>query len=80
MPAGEAPIAGVDRDSLVQGLRARGHRQVIPLDGPEQLAGIVKRLAQPRRLSWSASAPATSRNGPMRCRASLQRAWRERIA
>ena len=25
--------------SLVQGLRARGHRQVIPLDGPEQLAG-----------------------------------------
>ena len=27
-PAGEAPIAGADRDSLVQGLRAHGHRQV----------------------------------------------------
>ena len=27
--AGEAPIAGVDRDALVQGLRAHGHRQVI---------------------------------------------------
>src|SRR5204862_3583827 len=24
-PAGEAPIPGADRDSLVQGLRARGH-------------------------------------------------------
>ncbi len=46
-PAGEAPIPGVDRDSLVQGLRAHGHRQVIPLDGPQDLARIVKRLAQP---------------------------------
>jgi UDP-N-acetylmuramate--alanine ligase len=44
--AGEAPIAGVDRDALVQGLRAHGHRQVIPLDGPEQLARTVKRLAR----------------------------------
>jgi UDP-N-acetylmuramate--alanine ligase len=46
-PAGEAPIAGADRDSLVQGMRARGHRHVIPLDGPEQLAGIVRKLARP---------------------------------
>jgi UDP-N-acetylmuramate--alanine ligase len=45
--AGEAPIEGVDRDALVQGLRARGHRQVIPLDDARQLAGIVRRLAQP---------------------------------
>src|SRR5437588_489224 len=33
-PAGEAPIVGADRDSLVQGLRAHRHRQAIPLDGP----------------------------------------------
>jgi UDP-N-acetylmuramate--alanine ligase len=46
-PAGEAPIAGADRDSLVQGLRAHGHRQVIPLDGPQDLARLIKRLAQP---------------------------------
>jgi UDP-N-acetylmuramate--alanine ligase len=46
-PAGEAPIPGVDRDALVQGLRARGHRQVIPLDGPQQLASIVKGMAKP---------------------------------
>jgi UDP-N-acetylmuramate--alanine ligase len=46
-PAGEQPIEGADRDSLVAALRARGHRQVIPLDGPEQLAGLVRGLAKP---------------------------------
>ena len=45
--AGETPIVGADRDSLVQGLRARGHRQVIALDGPQQIARLVKELAQP---------------------------------
>src|SRR6266508_2075915 len=45
--AGEPPIAGADRDSLVQGLRAHGHRQVIALDGAGDLARVVKRLAQP---------------------------------
>ena len=45
-PAGEAPIEGADRDSLVAALRARGHRQVIALEGPEKLAGIVKGLAK----------------------------------
>jgi UDP-N-acetylmuramate--alanine ligase len=45
--AGEQPIEGVDRDALVQGLRAHGHRQAIPLEGPEQLAGIIKDLAKP---------------------------------
>ncbi len=46
-PAGEQPIAGADRDALVQGMRARGHRQVIPLDGPQDIAAIVRRLARP---------------------------------
>jgi UDP-N-acetylmuramate--alanine ligase len=46
-PAGEAPIAGADRDSLVQGLRAHGHRQAIPLEAPEKLAGLIKGLAKP---------------------------------
>ncbi len=45
--AGEAPIEGVDRDHLVTAVRARGHRQVIPLPGQPQLAGIVKGLAKP---------------------------------
>ena len=46
-PAGEAPVAGADRDALVAGLRAHGHRQIIALEGPEQLAGIIKGLAKP---------------------------------
>jgi UDP-N-acetylmuramate--alanine ligase len=46
-PAGEAPIAGADRDSLVQGLRTHGHRRVIALDGPEQLAALVAEMAEP---------------------------------
>src|SRR5918912_755859 len=46
-PAGEAPIPGIDRDALVQGLRARGHRQVIPLDAPRQLAELVRGLVAP---------------------------------
>jgi len=45
-PAGEAPIAGADRDGLVQGLRARGHRQVIALEGPADIAPQVRRLAR----------------------------------
>jgi UDP-N-acetylmuramate--alanine ligase len=46
-PAGEAPIAGADRDSLVAGIRARGHRHVVGLDGPQQLASLVKNIARP---------------------------------
>jgi UDP-N-acetylmuramate--alanine ligase len=45
-PAGEAPIEGIDRDHLVAALRARGHRQVIALPGPGELAGIVKGMAR----------------------------------
>ncbi|MFG1236433.1 UDP-N-acetylmuramate--L-alanine ligase [Xanthobacter autotrophicus DSM 597] len=45
--AGEAPIPGADRDHLVQGLIAHGHRSVTALEGPEQLAGIVAGLAKP---------------------------------
>lgn len=45
-PAGEAPIPGIDRDALVAGMRSRGHRDVSPLDGPEQLAGKVAALAK----------------------------------
>jgi UDP-N-acetylmuramate--alanine ligase len=46
-PAGEAPIPGVDREALVQGLRAHGHRHALPLAGPEHLAGLIKQLASP---------------------------------
>ena len=45
--AGEAPIDGVDKDALVEGLRARGHRSVVPLPGPEHLAEMVHAIAKP---------------------------------
>jgi UDP-N-acetylmuramate--alanine ligase len=45
-PAGETPIPGVDRDALVAGLRARGHRDVDALDGPAQLAGKIAAVAK----------------------------------
>jgi UDP-N-acetylmuramate--alanine ligase len=45
--AGEPPIPGMDRDALVQGLRTRGHRHVIALESPEELASLVAGMARP---------------------------------
>jgi UDP-N-acetylmuramate--alanine ligase len=45
--AGEPPLPGIDRDALVEGLRARGHRSVVPLPGPEHLAEMVYAIARP---------------------------------
>ena len=39
--AGEAPMEGVSRDALVEGLRRYGHRRVLPLSGPDALAALV---------------------------------------
>src|SRR5205809_676234 len=44
-PAGETPIAGIDRDHFVLGLRAHGHREVIPLQKSTDLAGLVRDIA-----------------------------------
>jgi UDP-N-acetylmuramate--alanine ligase len=46
-PAGEAPIEGVNRDALIEGLRARGHRHVLPLESPAALAELVAPLVAP---------------------------------
>jgi UDP-N-acetylmuramate--alanine ligase len=45
--AGEKPIEGADRDHLVAAIKAHGHRQVMALAGPDQLAGLVRALAKP---------------------------------
>ncbi len=45
--AGEEPIEGADRDSLVEGLRSRGHRLVIPLVDDTSLAPIIKEMTGP---------------------------------
>jgi UDP-N-acetylmuramate--alanine ligase len=44
--AGEQPIAGIDRDALVEGLRERGHRSVVPLASPDHLAEMVHAIAR----------------------------------
>ncbi|MBL6928006.1 MAG: UDP-N-acetylmuramate--L-alanine ligase [Rhodospirillales bacterium] len=45
--AGEAPIAGVDQKALIDGLRAHGHRMVVPLDDATDLPGVINDLARP---------------------------------
>jgi UDP-N-acetylmuramate--alanine ligase len=44
--AGEAPN-GVDRDTLVEGIRRTGHARVLPIDGEETLTRTVASLARP---------------------------------
>ena len=46
-PAGESPIEGVNRDALVEGLRAHGHRHALPLEGEEDLPQKILELASP---------------------------------
>ncbi len=46
-PAGEIAIEGADRDSLMAGLRARGHRDVHALEGPDALPGMIADMAEP---------------------------------
>ena len=45
--AGEAPLEGVDRDALVEGLRRWGHRHVLALDEPASLARMIADEARP---------------------------------
>jgi UDP-N-acetylmuramate--alanine ligase len=44
-PAGEEPVEGADRDHLVEGLRAHGHRKVLALERPEELATLIAATA-----------------------------------
>ena len=45
--AGEMPIEGASHGSLVEGLRARGHRAVSKIDMSEQLAPLVRSMVKP---------------------------------
>ncbi len=45
--AGEAPIEGVGRDALIEGLRGHGHRRAIALESPDKLAGMIAAEAEP---------------------------------
>ena len=41
-PAGETPIAGVDKQALAAAINAHGHRHAVVLPSPDKLAGIVR--------------------------------------
>jgi UDP-N-acetylmuramate--alanine ligase len=45
--AGEAPIEGINRDTYAEALRAHGHRNVIIIDGEDELAGAVAPYMKP---------------------------------
>jgi UDP-N-acetylmuramate--alanine ligase len=46
-PAGEAPIEGMDKETLTAAIAAHGHRHALPLPSPEKLAPMVRALAEP---------------------------------
>ncbi|MGH6995627.1 MAG: glutamate ligase domain-containing protein, partial [Stellaceae bacterium] len=46
-PAGEAPIPGIDRDALVAGLKAHGHRNALALESSDALPAVIRDLAKP---------------------------------
>jgi len=70
-PAGETPIAGVDKQALAAAINAHGHRHAVvlpsPTSSPASCAGSPGRATMS-----SASAPAASPSGPTRCQSS----WR----
>ncbi len=43
--AGESLIEGFDHKSLAEGLSARGHRHVLTIDGPDELAPLVRQVS-----------------------------------
>ncbi|MEM7651189.1 MAG: UDP-N-acetylmuramate--L-alanine ligase [Pseudomonadota bacterium] len=45
--AGEEPIEGMDKIGLVNGIKAHGHREVLPLPDRKELAHMVAKLAKP---------------------------------
>jgi UDP-N-acetylmuramate--alanine ligase len=46
-PAGEQPIEGINRDALVKGLLARGHRKAVALASPAELPNLLHDLVKP---------------------------------
>ena len=45
--AGESPIEGINRDSLVEGLRRYGHRNALALPSPADLPAMIAAQTQP---------------------------------
>ena len=54
--AGQAPIEGVSQDSLIEGIKKTGHKNVIKLPSEKDLASIVKDIANPGDLVFCTGA------------------------
>ncbi|MGH6875391.1 MAG: UDP-N-acetylmuramate--L-alanine ligase [Aestuariivirgaceae bacterium] len=46
-PAGEQPIPGATHEALAEGMRDRGHRQVLRIDAADELPFTVRSIASP---------------------------------
>ena len=46
-PAGEDPVPGIDSAALLSSMKAGGHRDVQLIDGPAELAPLVRSIARP---------------------------------
>jgi UDP-N-acetylmuramate--alanine ligase len=45
--AGEQPIEGINRDTYAEALRAHGHRNVVTIEGEDDLAAVVAPYVRP---------------------------------
>lgn len=45
--AGEAPVDGASQLTLIDGLRAHGHKHVLPLEDPSSLAPLIAQVTEP---------------------------------
>ncbi len=45
--AGEKPIDGINRDTMVQGLQERGHKHALALESAQALPGVIAELTTP---------------------------------
>lgn len=44
--AGETPIDGINRDSLIEGIKATGHKEVYPLESNDDLPALISDIAK----------------------------------
>lgn len=54
--AGQAPIEGISQDSLIEGIKKTGHKNVIKLPSEKDLAKIVKDLINPNDMVFCTGA------------------------
>ena len=73
MPRASSPIDGINRDTYAEALRAHGHRNVITIDGEDDLAAAVAPYLKAGRRGDRDWARARSRAGCIISRKSWRR-------